>query len=262
MFYINAQWHLMLVLKDYKMKKIAKTAAIIAGTISMLGANQVFAQNANCCSQPSPSVLNINASADLKQSPDIAIISAGVVTQSRNAKTAMSDNANKMAAAFAAIKAAGIADRDMQTSGISLQPQYVYEENKPPRITGYQASNNLTVRIRQMDKVGAVLDAVVAQGINQISGPSFSIDNPDAALDKAREEAMQTAMRRANIYARASGMKIKRVVSINESGGYQQPQPMPMMAMARMEKADAMTPVAGGEVTMSIQLNVQFELEK
>ncbi len=244
------------------MKKSYKAASIILGLAALVGANNVSAQNAACCNQSSPSVLNINASADLKQAPDIAIISAGVITQSRNAKTAMADNANKMAAAFAAIKAAGIADKDMQTSGINLQPQYVYEENKPPRITGYQASNNLTIRVRQMDKVGTVLDAVVAQGINQISGPNFSIDNPDAALDKAREEAMLTAMRRANIYARASGMKIKRVISINESGGYQPPQPMPMMMAKSAMMADAATPVAGGEVTMSINLSVQFELEK
>ena len=244
------------------MTKLTKSIALIASAIAMLGANQALAQNAPCCAQPSPSVLNINTSSELKQAPDIATISAGVITQSRNARTAMADNANKMAAAFAAIKAAGIADKDMQTSGINLQPQYVYEENKPPKITGYQASNNLTVRIRSLDKVGTVLDAVVAQGINQISGPNFGIDNPDAALDKAREEAMLTAMRRANIYAKASGMRIKRVVSINESGGYQQPQPMPMMMAKSAMMADVATPVAGGEVTMTINLNVQFELEK
>lgn len=243
------------------MTKISKAAASILSVALVSAALPAAAQNAACCAQPSPSVLNVNTSADLKQAPDIAIISAGVITQSRNARTAMAENATKMAAAFAAIKAAGIAERDMQTAGISLQPQYVYEENKPPKITGYQVSNTLTIRVRAMDKVGTVLDSLVAQGINQISGPSFGIDDPDAALDKAREEAMQKAMRRANLYARTTGMRVKRVVSINESGGYQNPQPVPMMAMARMADS-ASTPVAGGEVTMSIQLNVQFELEK
>lgn len=247
------------------MKKASQTAILIAASIiAATSISPAFAQTAPqaCCNQQSPSVLNINTSADLKKAPDIAIVSAGVVTQNRNARQAMADNALKMNAAFTALKAAGIADRDMQTAGISLSPQYVYEENKPPKISGYQASNTLTIKIRDMSKVGAVLDALVAQGVNQINGPTFQLEDPDAALDVAREEAMRKAMNRANLYARAAGMRVKRVVSINESGGYQQPQPVPMYAMARMAADAAPTPVAAGEVTMSIQLNVQFELEK
>lgn len=246
------------------MTKTTKIAAILgASLISATAISPVLAQNVpqTCCAQPSPSILNINTSAELKQAPDIAIVSAGVITQNRSARTAMAENATKMSAAFAALRSAGIAERDLQTSGINLAPQYVYEENKPPRITGYQASNTLTIKVRDMTKVGPVLDAMVAQGINQLSGPTFQIEDADAALDRAREEAMRKAMRRGELYARGAGMRIKRVVSINESGGYQ-PQPQPMYAMARMASDAAATPVAAGEVTMTISLSVQFELEK
>lgn len=245
------------------MTKNYKIAAILgASIISAILISPAMAQTAQtCCAQPSPSILNINTSAELKQAPDIAVVSAGVVTQHRSARSAMADNATKMSAAFAALRAAGIAERDLQTAGINLAPQYVYEENKPPRLTGYQVTNTVNVKIRDLTKIGPVLDALVAQGINQISGPNFQIEDSDAALDRAREEAMRKAMRRGELYARGAGMRIKRVVSINESGGYQ-PQPQPMVLMSRMAADSAQTPVASGEVTMSIQLSVQFELEK
>jgi uncharacterized protein YggE len=163
-----------------------------------------------------------------------------------------------------ALKAAGIADRDMQTSGINLSPQYVYRENQRPLIKGYEVSNRLNVRVRKLDNLGPVLDALVEQGVNEINGPNFGLDNPEAELDTARSQAMATAMRRADLYAKAAGVRVKRVMSINESGGYEPPQPRPMLMMARAAMADAApeTPVALGEVTLSIQLNVQFELEK
>lgn len=247
------------------MRKVSHHIASIAAMAAMIAANAtpVAAQSTANSVQMTPSTLNLNVSSEIKKAPDIATISAGVVTSSRTAKTAMDDNARKMSAAFAALKAAGIADRDMQTSGIQLAPQYDYSTSTRPKITGYQATNRLTLRLRKLETIGPVLDALVAQGINEVNGPTFGIENPEAELDKARTEAMTTAMRRAELYARASGMRVKRVLTINESGGYQPPQPMPMM-MARVAMADsqAETPVAPGEVTLSIQLNVQFELEK
>lgn len=237
---------------------------IVYGAI--IGAG-LLAANANaqtCCNNQTPSTININTSSELKQAPDMATISASVITQSKNAKTAMAENSVRMNAALNAMKAAGIVDRDLQTSGINLQPQYVYEENKPPKISGYQVTNTLTIRVRAMDKIGNVLDTLVAQGVNNITGPNFGIDNPELGLDKAREDAMKKAIDRANLYAKVAGMKVKRVITINESGGYQAPQPMPMlMARASFSKEAAMdTPVANGEMVLSIQLNVQFELEK
>lgn len=245
---------------EFEMKNKFETAALLAFGAAIAFSMPAMAQT--CCNNPSPSTLNINTSAEIKQAPDIALVSAGVVTQAKTAKVAMADNATKMSAAFAALKAAGIADKDMQTSGVNLNPEYVYQENKPPIIKGYQVSNTLSIKIRDMSKVGPVLDALVLQGINQISGPTFSVEDPDKALDKARQEAIDKANARANLYAKGFGMRVKRVMSISESGGYQ-PQPVPMYAMARMEKvAAADTAIAPGEVSVSLQLSVQFELEK
>ena len=245
------------------MSKATRTIAAVSAVIAIMASltTPALAQNNNPVIIPS--TLNLNVTSNVKKAPDMATLSAGVVTQSRTAKAAMDENARRMSAAFVALKAAGIAERDMQTSGINLTPQYTYVANQRPTIRGYEAANRVTVRIRRLENIGPVLDALVAQGVNEITGPTFGIDNPEVELDTARTEAMTTALRRAELYARASGMRVKRVMTINESGGYEPPQPRPLM-MARMQatSADAETPVAPGEVTWSIQLNVQFELEK
>jgi uncharacterized protein len=240
----------------------ALAASAVLSTFAL--PSTVMAQSADrpCCQQVQPSTLNLNVEASVKQAPDIATIQAGVVTQSRSARTAMRDNAERMSRAMAALRAAGIAERDIQTSGINLSPQYEYLPDSRPRITGYQASNMVTVKVRNLDALGPVLDALVEQGVNSINGPTFGVDNPEAALDRAREEAMTKAVQRAQLYARASGMRVRRVITINENS-MSMPQPMPML-MARSAMADSAapeTPVAPGEVSLQIQLNVQFELE-
>jgi uncharacterized protein len=245
------------------MSKTARAIAALTAAMSMMATQTGTAMAQSNTPVVTPSTLNLNVNSNVKKAPDIATINASVVTNSRSSKTAMEENARRMSAAFTALKAAGIADRDMQTSGINLTPQYNYVANQRPTIKGYEARNGVTVRIRKLENIGAVLDALVAQGVNDLNGPTFGLDNPEAELDAARTEAMATAMRRAELYARASGMRVKRVLTINESGGYEPPRPVPMM-MARAQMADAATetPVAAGEVTLSIQLNVQFELEK
>ena len=159
---------------------------------------------------------------------------------------------------LAAIKAAGVADKDVQTSGISLNPQYRYEENQPPRITGYQASNTVNVKLREVAKMGKVLDALVASGANQVNGPSFGIDDPEPLYDRARLDALKAARARAETYAGALGVRVRRIVSISE-GGAAMPSPMPRMAMMKAEAYDS-TPVAAGESSVSVNLDVVFEL--
>jgi uncharacterized protein YggE len=231
---------------------------IAALTLMVLPA---YAQE-TCCENKATR-LDISAQAEAKAVPDIAMISAGVLTISPKADVAMKDNATKMTAVFAALEKAGIKEKDVQTSGVSLNPQYNYIENKPPQIINYQANNNLTIKIRDMRSIGPVLDALIAQGINQMNGPSFSIDNPDTIMDMAREEAIKKALARAEIYAKAAGMKVKRIVMISENAGYGAPQPMMAMAArsmdAKMEMAS--TPVATGEVSMSVTVNISVELE-
>lgn len=204
-------------------------------------------------------LLNVSAQAEASRTPDVATISAGVVTQAADSNTAMRQNAEQMARVVAAIKAAGVADKDVQTSGINLNPQYRYAENEPPKITGYQASNNVTLKVRDVSKLGKVLDALAAVGANQINGPSFEIDKPEPVYDEARLEALKKAQARAETYAKALGLKVRRIVSISEGNGGFRPVPMVAMRSGFMDKAES-TPVQPGETTLSVNLDVVFEL--
>jgi uncharacterized protein YggE len=202
--------------------------------------------------------LDIVVTGEVSQVPDIAQIGAGVVTQATTAAKAMAENARRTAATIATLKRAGVADRDIQTSSINLSPQYRYADNQPPVITGYQASNRVSIRFRDVARAGAILDALVAAGANQIDGPSLSIDKPDAMLDQAREKAVASARARAILYARATGLQIKRIVSISESVN-EPPRIYPMAMMAR-SKESADTAIEPGEQKLSVSLAVTFEL--
>ena len=202
-------------------------------------------------------LLSVSAQAEARRAPDIATVSAGVVIQAADSNTAMRQNAEQMTRVLAAVKAAGVAERDVQTSGITLNPQYHFEDNQPPRITGYQASNTVSLKRRDVAKMGKVLDALVASGANQINGPSFGIDDPEPLYDQARIEALERAQRRAETYAKTLGLRVRRIVSISEGGGMQ--VPMPRMAMLKAEAFDG-TPVAAGESSVSVSLDVVFEL--
>jgi uncharacterized protein len=207
-------------------------------------------------------LLTISAEAELKAAPDIASISAGVVTTAATAQEAMAQNATRMTAMIAALKKSGVADKDMQTSGLSLQPQYAYNNNDAPKLTGYQANNNVNVVVRKLDTLGTVLDTLASKGASNLNGPNFGVDQPDPIMDEARTKAVDKAMKRAELYARATGMKIKRIVSITEGGGMQQ-APMPYaqnMSMAVKTSAD--TPIATGRVGIASSVTMTFELEK
>lgn len=206
-------------------------------------------------------LLSVSAQAESKRVPDVATMSTGVVTQAADANTAMRQNAEQMAKVVTAIKAAGVAERDIQTSGINLNPQYRYAENQPPAITGYQASNTVNIKVRDIGKLGNVLDSLVAQGANQVNGPSFEVDKPDEAYDEARLAALKKAEARAKTYAGAMGVRVRRIVSISEGAGFQ--PPMPMMRMQAMDAmASKETSVSPGETTLSANLDVVFELGK
>jgi uncharacterized protein len=173
----------------------------------------------------------------------------------------MRDNAGKTTAVIAALKRAGIADRDIQTSGLSLNPQYRYQDNQPPRLTGYQASNRLSVTFRDVRNAGKIVDTLVANGVNQINGPNFRVDQPEAALDEARNDAVKQARARAELYARATGLRVKRIVSISEGGDVPPPRPYEMAVTARKAGMADATPIQPGEQRLTVNLNVRFELE-
>ena len=201
--------------------------------------------------------LDISATGTSTRAPDIAAIGAGVVTQAPKAGDAMAANARAMTATIAALKRAGVADRDIQTQSINLQPQYRYGDNQPPVLTGYQASNRVSVRIRDLARAGGVIDALVSAGANQIDGPTLAVEHPEAALDEARAKALATARTRAELYAKATGLTIKRIVRISEGEGSGPiVRPMAMMAMKRADS----TPVEAGEQELAVNLSVVFEL--
>lgn len=208
---------------------------------------------------PVPTV-TVTAEGRVDRAPDIADLSGGVVTTAPTAAAAMAENATRMTAVIAAVRRAGIADRDIQTTGLGLQPQYRYDNNRPPVLTGYQASNAVALRIRKLADTGRLLDALVAVGANQINGPGFRVDAADAALDEARTQAVATARARADLYARAAGLKVRRIVSISESGG-ERSNPREIVVTAMRAKTMDSTPVAPGEVTLAITVTMVFELE-
>ena len=213
----------------------------------------------------SSTLLTLSAEGKSTRTPDLAVFSAGVTTQGNTAGEAMSANAAAMTRVIAALKRAGVADKDIQTSSINLNPVYGQPVMGPngqvvnePRIVCYQAVNMVPVRARDIKNFGKVLDALVASGANQISGPSFQMSDPSTAQDEARLGAMKAARARADLYARAAGLRVVRIVSISE-GGYNPPQPKYAMMEARSADA-ASTPVQAGEVEAQVSVTVQFEL--
>jgi uncharacterized protein YggE len=215
---------------------------------------------------PSNTLLTVNAEGRATRAPDVAVFTAGVASTGATAGQALSANAAAMNRVIASLERAGVAQRDIQTSNLSLNPVYAEPRRQPdgtaeqgtPRITGYQVSNQVTVKQRNLAEFGKVIDTLVAAGANQVNGPSFQVDNSDAATDEARTDAIRKARARADLYARAAGLRVVRLLTISESGGYA--PPMPMYRMAVNQAAAEMTPVAPGEVALNVNVVVQFEL--
>ena len=213
--------------------------------------------------------LDISAEGQVMREPDIAYLSAGVQADAETAQEAMQQQANAMSGVFDALAKAGVAKKDMQTSNFSLQPRYTYveiDEGKgrtrgEQRLDGYTASNQLTVKVRDLDKLGATMDSLVSAGGNTFSGISFVLDNDDEVRAEARRMAMESALAKAKLYAGAAGLEVARIVTISEGGDYS-PQPMAMMARSKEMAMDASTPISGGEVGYTARVNVTFELVK
>ncbi|HEY0044160.1 MAG TPA: SIMPL domain-containing protein [Allosphingosinicella sp.] len=205
--------------------------------------------------------LDVVATGEVNRVPDIATISAGVVTSATTATAALEQNARQLASVRSALRKAGIADRDIQTSAINLFPDYRQDERGGnPTLIGYRASNELSIRFRDIAGTGRILDALVAQGANQINGPMLSIDKPESALDEARTKALTAARQRAELYARALGKRVGRVVAVSEAASNPYGRPMPVMVQAARGAADS-TSVEPGQQALSVSLSVTYELE-
>ncbi|HET9356232.1 MAG TPA: SIMPL domain-containing protein [Sphingomicrobium sp.] len=205
--------------------------------------------------------LDISATGEVTRVPDLAIISAGVQTLRSTATAAIEENAARMERVRAALKRAGIEDKDIQTASINLNPEYRYVENQPPQLTGYRASNTLSVKFRDLKRTGAILDALVREGANQINGPSLTIDKPESAYDEARVKAIANGRARAELYARALGMRVVRLLSVSEGGSVHVPPPMPYAQDAVMARsAAAKTEIDPGTQDLSVSVAMSFEL--
>ncbi|ESQ91697.1 hypothetical protein ABAC460_04990 [Asticcacaulis sp. AC460] len=245
------------ILKALTLSACAAALAIVPVAASAQTAQPVYVSPASL-----PTTITLTANGEVSAAPDKAMVSFGVVTQAGNASNAMKNNNVKMNQVMAALKAAGIEAKDIQTSSLNLSPQYDYNNNNggQPKITGYQAMNQVTVRVNKLDQTGTVIDAVLAAGVNQIDNISFGLKNDDALMDQARTQAVKALTQRANLYASALGMKVKRVQTISESGPVYN-HPMPMMAMRAEAAMDKSTPVASGELQLSVSVSAVFELE-
>jgi uncharacterized protein YggE len=234
----------------------ALLALLVIGTAAMPAA--AIAQQATITQAITGTRLDISATGEAVRVPDVAVISAGVVTHSQTASGAIQEAADRMQRVIAALKRASIADRDVQTSNVSLNPEYRYDNNQPPQLVGYTASNQVTVRFRDIRTSGKILDALVSQGANQISGPNLIVDHPEAALDEARAKAIAAGRARAELYARSLGMRISRIVAVSESSGAS-PPPVPVMMAARAKNAD--TNIEAGEQKLEVTVAMTFELQ-
>lgn len=199
-------------------------------------------------------LVTVTGEATVAVAPDAAVIRIGVTSQNKTAREASEANAKQMTAVLAAIKDTGIADRDVQTSRLSLQPQYDPNKSGTAHLTGFQATNQVTVRIRDIDKLPVFLDRAIAAGANEMSGIEFVISEQSKLLDRARDDAIADARRKAELYAQAAGSKLGPVVSITEEGSAAQPRPMQAM------RAGAV-PIAPGEQTLRATVTVSYELK-
>lgn len=226
-----------------------RAAAILL--LSFLPPLGAFAQNA-----PPQRLLTVSGVGEVKAKPDRAILSAGVVTDGKAAAIALAANSRAMNAVFETLRRLGVPERAMQTSQLSVQPQYPNDSRQPRRIVGYQVSNTVTVTLDDLDKVGPAVDALVSSGANSLGDIAFSLRDPKPLQSQARDAAVKDAMSKAETLARAAGVALGPITQISEGGFGGPPQPMMRMALA----ADAITPVAPGEQTVSANVSISWEI--
>ena len=207
-----------------------------------------------------PPIANIQVSATgtANMPPDMATVSAGVVTQGKTAREAMFGNATKMTRVFEELEAAGIEKKFITTSQLSLQPKYNRQNRQAPKIDSYEARNTVSAKTYDLDTVGAMLDALVKAGVNNINGVQFSIKDSKTAQDKAREDAIREARDKAESMAAAAGVKLGKLKSLSESGGNFNPRPVAYALESR--SASLSTPIAAGQQAISVTVNMSYDI--
>ena len=229
-----------------------KHRAVFAGAIAAV---TLFSAPAPAQTVP-PAAISVTGEASVSVPSDLALVDGGVTSEAKTAREASDANNNAMGKVLLALKTAGIDQKDVQTSRLSLQPQSAPNRTGPSAIVGYRASNRVTIRVRDVTKVAHVIDTLVGAGANEIGGINFIVSQASNLLDEARDKAVADARRKAEIYARAAGVTLGAPLSISEEGN---PPPMPYRKMSAGMATSA--PVAQGEETLSVTVGVSWAIK-
>jgi uncharacterized protein YggE len=203
-----------------------------------------------------PSAISVTGEATVSVPPDLAQVDAGVTSDAKTAREASDANSAAMGKVLLALKSAGIEQKDYQTSRLSLQPEYAPNRQGPSPVVGYRASNRVTIRVRDVTKIANVIDTLVGAGANDIGGINFMVSQASKLLDDARTQAVADARRKAEIYAKAAGATLGAPLSISEEGAAARP-----VFRAKIAAEMAAAPVAQGEETLSVTVNVSWAIK-
>lgn len=236
-------------------------AGLVLAVLVWLGALPGLAQTPTAT--PPARTLSVEGSAEMHIVPDTALVRTGVSTEGDTAAAALTANSTALAKVIAAVRTFGVEPKDLQTSGLSLAPRYFQPERPSaadrPRIIAYTATNEVTVRLHDLGKLGDLLDKVTLAGANRIDGITFAVSNQDSLLDEARRNAVADAKRKADLYAAAGGFSLGRIMTLTEESA---PSYRPMLrgGLGAAAPAAAAVPVEAGEATISVRVRVDWSL--
>lgn len=241
---------------------IVQGAALLALVVCLLGVGQVAVASDD---NAAPRIL-VTGEGSAEVAPDMAVLVLSVSRDAATAREALTANSTAMRKVFDALSGLGIAKRDLQTANFDIQPRYTYPQpgngaDQSPRLVGYTVRNSLTVRVRDIAKVGEILDTSVTLGVNEGGSIVFTNDDPSAAITQARVKAVENAMAKARTLAEAAGMKVGKVLEISEQSFNPQPVAMAKLEMAMDARAGAAPPIAAGENSYKVTVNVALALE-
>ncbi len=229
--------------------------AVLAGGLMLFAGSAAFGAE-----EATPRTITVSGQAEIKAVPDEAQLSAGVVTQARDAADALAQNSRAMNEVFAALKRLGVPEKSIQTSDFSVSPQYHTDQhgNTTQKIDFYQVSNTVNVTVDDLTKVGPAIDALVASGANTLGGIGFTIRDPKPLMAEARAAAVKDAIDRAETMTKAAGVALGPIASMSEQS-YEMPRPM-YRSMAMSAGIAAPTPVAAGEEGLTASVSITWEL--
>ena len=237
--------------------------------VSLALAASLFVLPAALAGDQSPPlrIISMVGHGTVKSAPDMAVVTLGVVREAKTARAALSANNAAMREVIDTLKAAGLEEKHIQTSGFSVRPKYTRHkqssssEPKPPQSVGYSVSKTVTAAVQDLDILGPVLDGVVSAGSNQIHGISFSIAEPKPLQNEARRLATADAIAKAKLYAEAAGIKLGDIQSISEQGSVRPPRPAVRQARAMSMEAAGAVPIAQGEQAVNMQVHITWEIQ-